>query len=150
MQEFTSASGAKVIINLAPFDDAMELKSAVLRQISAADIKIDPNKIKLADDIDIEGVIKAVIAVDCSPEVNAAVMRCLLKCTYDGHKITKATFEDGRAREDYYEIMIACLKVNLIPFFRKVFSLLSTLLSGLGVDTQKLKSQMKPDSLPSN
>lgn len=148
--EFTSGGGAKVVINLAPFDDAMNLKAAVMRQLSKSDIGIDLDKMKLDQDIDITALIRTLASLDASPEVNEAAMKCLIKCTYNGEKITKMTFEPAAGREDYYEIMLSCIKENLSPFFRKALSGLNTFLGSLGINTQKLELTAKPDSSPSS
>lgn len=121
--EFTSQSGAKVKINIADFEDTMDLQSAILKEAAKADFKIEG--MNLSSDVDMSGIIKAAMSVASSKEVREILFRCLVRCTYDGQKITKATFEDAEARKDYYEVVIACLKENLTPFFEGLFSKLS-------------------------
>jgi len=41
-----------------------------------------------------------------------------LDVTSGGEKITPATFEKEENREQYYPILVECLKVNLAPFFK--------------------------------
>lgn len=149
-QEFTSASGAQVVINMAPFDDAFALKNAIMRQLSAAKLPIDFENIKASDELDVGSFIKMVAGLDADPDVNEALKKCLIKCTWNGRKIDKAVFEEEGAREDYYEIAIACLKVNVGPFFKGALSKLSTFSKGNGLGTLKSKLGMNADSSPSN
>lgn len=124
--EFTAQSGAKVRINPADFRDAMALKSAIAKEISKSDFDLSAGS--LTDKIDIADFAKIALAVDSSDAVYDCVFKCLVRCTYDGQKITEATFEDVNSRQDYYEIVIACLKENLLPFFGGLVSKLKPLL----------------------
>lgn len=123
MAEITTQSGVKVKLNPADFEDAMDLQSAILKEASKADFSLEG--VDLKSDIDFSGLIKAGMAVAASKEVREILFKCLARCTYDGQKITKATFEDAAARKDYYEVVIACLKENLLPFFEGLISQLS-------------------------
>lgn len=124
--EFTAQSGAKVRINPADFRDAMALKSAIAKEISKSDFDLSAGS--LTDKIDIADFAKIALAVDSSDTVYDCMFKCLVRCTYDGQKITEATFEDVNSRQDYYEIVIACLKENLLPFFGGLVSKLKPLL----------------------
>lgn len=123
MADFTTKSGIKVKINPADFEDAMDLQSAILKEASKADFSLEG--VDLKSDIDFSGLIKAGMSVAASKEVREILFKCLARCTYDGQKITKATFESPDARKDYYEVVIACLKENLLPFFEGLISQLS-------------------------
>ena len=116
------SSGAKVVINIADFDSSMRLKNAIEKEF--ADSKFEMGAIDLKksfNDLDISVLtpfLKTLAQIDSSQEVYDAIFVCLLRCTYNGDKITKATFEEAEARADYYEIVFECLKVNLLPFFK--------------------------------
>lgn len=125
MTEFTASSGAKVKVNPADFKDAMALKSAIAKELSKADFDLS---LKMDKDVNPADFAKMALAVDSSPVVYDCLFKCLARCTYDGQKITEATFEDVSAREDYYEIVLACLKENLSPFFKGLISKLSPFL----------------------
>ncbi|MGH9864499.1 MAG: phage tail assembly chaperone [Candidatus Acidiferrales bacterium] len=118
MTDIIAPSGAKVKIGMAPFADAMALKNAVARELAASGVKAD------AID-DLSGLLPALLAIDCSPAVYAAIFKCLVRCSYNGQKITENTFEDAEARGDYYDIIIACAKENLSPFFKNLASRLA-------------------------
>lgn len=112
MKEFTASSGAKVAIGFSSWDDTMNLKNAALREFAKAGISLKG----LTKETDIGSLLSALLSVESSPEVYAALWPCLLKSTYNGHKITKGTFEDHNARQDYYEIIKEYLVVNVTPF----------------------------------
>lgn len=120
MIESVTQSGAALVVNSAPFKDAMALKNAIARELSTSGMALDLKA-------DISALSSVVLAVDSSDAVYKALLPCLIRCTYNGLKITEATFEDDKAREDYYEIIIECLKVNLSPFFKGLASRLKTL-----------------------
>lgn len=128
MSEFTSTSGAKVHVRVAPFKDSMALKNAITKELSTKGIdlstltfKDENGKDKKIGDIDtkelLSPIVNSVLALDSSDEVYRAVFKCLERCTYNGEKITENTFEDVEARGDYYEILLSCLKENIFPFF---------------------------------
>lgn len=107
----------KVKINVADFEDAMNLKAAVFK--AAADAGLDLNKL---GEMDVAEAIKAIISVDVSPSVYSALWPCLVRCTYRGAKITKETFEAEEMRQLYYPIAIECMKVNIAPFLAGLLS----------------------------
>lgn len=120
MPEMTGKSGAKIVINPAPFEDAINLKNAVEREI--VNSRIDPEKIESSI-----GLLPIILHVDGSPEVNAALWPCLIRCTYNAQKITKTTFDDVKARADYYDIVMACWDANNGPLVAGLCSRLSPL-----------------------
>jgi len=130
MSEFMSAGGVKVVVNPGGFKQAMALKSAILKEVSKADFDLSFGDMRV-EDFDVSALAKLAAAVDSSPEVYACLFDCLSRCTYGGHKITEVTFEKVEARADYYEIVIACLKENLLPFFGGLLSKLAPFLQGL-------------------
>lgn len=130
MSEFTATSGASIKINPAPWADTMALKSAIGKELSSAGLSalgLDLSK-GVQQDIKISDLAQIVLAIDASPLVYKAVFGCLARCTYNGQRITEATFEDENARQDYYEIVLECVKVNLAPFLKGLLLKLSPFL----------------------
>lgn len=127
--EFTAASGAKIVINPAPWKDAKELKKAIQHGLAAANISLDSNK-------DIAAIF---MQVDGSDEFDAALRPCLERCLRNGEKVIDRTFDDVEARKDYYEIAIACVKENLGPLVESLFSQFAALAAKMVV--QKSNSQ---------
>lgn len=107
MAELVGPSGAKIVINPAPWKDAKGLKNAIQKAAATTELKISMD--------DVGGLLRTFLQTDSAPEVDAALAPCLARCTRNGEKITDATFEEVDARQDYYEIVFACVKENLGP-----------------------------------
>ena len=125
--EFTTANGVTVKINVADFITSMQLKKAVVEAVKDSDVDIatiDLENLKVGA---IDSILQIILTADCSNKVEEAIFKCLARCTYNGEKIIKDTFEPVAARENYYEIVIACLKENLTPFFAPLFLKLNAL-----------------------
>ena len=133
MVEFTANSGAKVKINIAPFEDSQNLLFAMERALKdeGFDMKDVIGNIKEFDlkSLNIWPIAKLAMAVDCSKEVNDALWTCLARCSRNGDKITKMTFEPVDARQDYYEIIFSCIKENIVPLGGGVSAVLKKLFS---------------------
>jgi hypothetical protein len=126
--DFKTQNGVSVMIAPADFKDVMGLKSAIAKELSGSNFSYTGG-FNLDKDIDFADFAKLALLIDSSPLVYDKIFTCLARCTYDGQRITESTFEDIKAREDYYEIVIACLKENLAPFFKGLLSRLSPLLA---------------------
>lgn len=135
MTEFIATSGAKVVINPAGFTEAMALKNAVVKELGSAEINIDLTRIR---ETNLNSLLPLILQVDSSEQVNAALWVCLGRCLYNSEKISEKTFEAVKARVDYYEIAVACLKENISPFLDGLLSkLISILPANSPSDTQK-------------
>jgi len=129
MLEFTSKNGAKVKIELSSFKNAFELKNSIEKallkeNIDVANIDIDIGKVKenKVDFAMISSLSKYIMVIDSDENVHKSVFKCLERCLYNDFKITEETFEPEKARADYYEIVINCIKENLSPFLKTLFS----------------------------
>lgn len=120
MPEVQLSSGAKLDITIAPFEAADELQRALLK--AAEGLPLDADIMSM----DVTHLKDFVIRAAISPDVKRALAPCLLRCTYEGAKITKDLWDDPvlseRAREDYYSICMEVIKANCLPFFKQVFS----------------------------
>jgi hypothetical protein len=123
--EFISKSGAKIVINPAPWKDAKQLKKAVERELAAGGMN---------------DLFKVALLLDSSDVVEAALMPCLIRCTRNDIKITDSTFDDVDARQDYHEIAVECWRVNNGPLVES----LSSQLEKMGFLTKK-----SPENIPS-
>lgn len=138
MKEFKATNtGNKIIINCAKTREVQRLKNVILKEM-----KKSPIGIKLTGgentffekEMDFTGVIDFIkdtlISIETSDEFNEAIFECLKYCTYKTvYKIDEALFDNEQvpeAREDYYEIIIACLEENLRPFFKSLISMWKT------------------------
>lgn len=121
MKEFTTqANNATVKIHIASFQEAMALKNAIQKAFTESGIKI-----KAEDNL--EDILYLIMSLDSNEQVNKEIFKCLARCTYNNQRIVMDVFEDEKAREDYYEIVFACLEVNLKPFIKALFSKLKDL-----------------------
>lgn len=139
MKEFTCTNtGNKVIINTASFKDVQRLKQVILNEFKKSPIGvklIGKDKTLFEKDIDFTGVIDfikdTIIGIETSEEFNDAIFACLQYCTYKKvYKIDEALFDNEavpEARDDYYEILVACIEENLRPFIKSLISTWKTL-----------------------
>jgi hypothetical protein len=112
-------SGAELVINLASFDDGDRLLKAVIRELIAVQFDMDITGLSLSDisGKDINTLKNGLFQVAQSDAVQASLFKCLERCTYNGQRITKATFNDVGARGDYFPIAWEVIKTNIGPFF---------------------------------
>lgn len=134
MKEFKCAStGNKVIINCASIKDVQKLKQVILNEVKKSPIGIKlvgGDKTLFEKELDFTGVVDFIkdtlIGIDTSEEFNDAIFQCLQYCTYKNiYKIDEALFDNEQvpeAREDYYEIIFACVEENLRPFIKSLIS----------------------------
>ena len=138
MKEFNATNtGNRVVINCASLSETKKLKQVIVKELQKSPLGlkiIGQTKDILEKDVDITGVIEFIknvlLGIDCSEEFDDAVFQCLRHCTYKStYKIDKDLFEQDKcpeAREDYYEIIIACVEENLRPFLKSLVSMWKT------------------------
>lgn len=134
MKEFVCTnSGNSVVINCACMKDVQRLKQVIFNEVKKSPIGIKlvgGDKTLFEKDIDFTGVIDFIkdtlIGIDTSEEFLDAVFECLKVCTYKKvYKIDMALFDNEavpEARQDYYEILFACVEENLRPFLQSLIS----------------------------
>lgn len=138
MKEFKSMqTGNAIIINCAPIRSVQRLKQVILSEIKKSPIGIKlvgGDKTLLEKELDFTGVIDFIkdtlINIETSEEFNEAIFDCLQYCTYKKvYKIDEALFDNEaapEARQDYYEIILACMEENLRPFIQSLISVWKT------------------------
>ena len=144
--EYTTETGKQVIINYAGFKDACELKRHIGLELLKVNVDISDLLNKELDSQSINTLKNLILTIDSSEEIEKCIFKCLSKSLYDNSRITRELFElDKEAVSEYYNILIACVKENLSPFFEKQFvaakELLQTaknILKSLPEKTQKL------------
>lgn len=143
MLEFkTVNTGAKVIINIAPYKKFLALKTAILHEIKESPlgvklIKEQSDKNVLDSKLDFTGFMdflkNSIIGLDISEKVNEALFDCLTNCTYNMQKITLDLFDTNpEIREDEYEIKLKCIEENFRPFVKSLASQWSILAPKIG------------------
>ncbi|WP_405316547.1 phage tail assembly chaperone [Faecalibacillus faecis] len=125
-------SGKMLIINTASTAEVKYLKNVLLEEVKKYPIGLkllgstESVFDKQVDFTSVFDFIKNVlISVDISETAENAIFECLKHCVYDRtHKITLDLFDEiEEAREDYYEIIFACIEENLKPFIKSLVSM---------------------------
>ena len=134
MKEFNATNtGNRVVINCATTREVLKLKQVILNELAKHPLGLKLNgtaKDILNKDVDFTGVIEFIkntlLSLDGSDEFINAVFDCLKYCTYKTtYKIDWELFDNKtvpEAREDYYEIIEACIEENLRPFAKSLIS----------------------------
>lgn len=151
MLEFNATNtGKRVVINSASFKEVLQLKKALLNELSKHPIGLkvlNSNINFLEKELDFTNCIdflkNVLIGADTTQEVETAIFECLKHCTYDTtNRIDEGLFDRiPEARADYYEIMIKCVEENLKPFIKSLASLWKTLIPKLG-ESQALNTAL--------
>ena len=120
----TLSSGKKLEITLAPFEDGNALKKAFLSEAMGL-------KVQGQDEIDYNFLKDLFCLGLSSDKIEKSVWKCFERCTYEGVKINKDTFEPSEAREDYHEVLFEVAKENLAPFTKSLFVQLKDIMQNL-------------------
>lgn len=146
-----TGSGAELVIQVADYESGMALHDAFLAKLSTlkADINFSAfsnvkslTELKELDvglilNLGVREILPALASFAADKNIREAAFVCLARATYNGQRITPALFNDVEARKDFYEIILECLKVNVLPFAGTLVSLLSTLQPPKITATQK-------------
>ena len=143
MRDFTAENtGNRIVINCAKMHEVTALKKALLKEFknNSLGIKIKgDNEDLLNREVDftptIDFIKNVVIGLEMSCDLENALFDCLKYCTYKtAYKIDRELFDEKciESREDYYEIIIACIEENLKPFMKSLVSAWKTLTPRLG------------------
>lgn len=125
-------SGKMLIINTATTAEVKYLKNALLEELKQypLGLKLLGNTQSIFDkQVDFTSVFdfikNVLISIDISETAENAIFDCLKHCVYDKtHKVTQDLFDEvEEAREDYYEIIFACIEENLKPFIKSLVSM---------------------------
>lgn len=132
MVEILTSNNVKAVVNVADFADALTLKRVFFKSLAESGLDVQKflsgKSISIKDmDIDFDSIISAVFGLLGSKELDDAVIKCLSRSLYRGEKITAFTFDDEKARQDYYELFIKCAEINLSPFVKGLASGFKTL-----------------------
>jgi hypothetical protein len=112
---FKYENNAEVVINEADFEIQDRLHRAILNSMVGSGKGVD-----------------YLLKLFVDPEVDKLLWECLQRCTYNKEKITKETFNDSKAKPNYYPIKCACLHKNIAPFMTALSSLLASLMAEEG------------------
>lgn len=117
-KEVTLPSGAKLVINPAPFKDARALYQALLEEGKAL-------KINGTDELDVNLFKDMFCASLSSKKIEMCLTKCMERSTYNGLKIVEDLFEPIEAREDYLPVCLDVTLENIKPFTKALMPLFS-------------------------
>lgn len=123
-REVVLPSGAKLRIQVSPFSIAKNLYQAILEE--AKSLKLDPNA-----EIDVNLWKDMFCSALSSKKIESALEECLVRCLYNGQKISQETWEPVKTRDDY---LTACFEVaaeNVRPFMKSLYAKYSGILGKL-------------------
>lgn len=123
MEKKELPSGAELVINLAPFEEAFELTQALAEEFKSTNVSFGDTK-SLTKDV--------VCTAISSKKIMAAMWKCMARCTYNKFKITPEIFESEKAREDFFDVVMEVGTVNAGPFVRRLFAELSQAFLAMG------------------
>lgn len=142
--------GKELIVTPASFAEVMALKVAIVKALKENGVKVDLSGINLnEEDIlkakvgDIGWVLEPILTVSTDPIIRKLLFKCCERVVFgpEKTKIDADFFENSENWKYYYPIMTEVMKVNLIPFFEIVSSVLSKL---KGMTDKFLKSKSQP------
>ena len=138
-------NNAELVVNEADFEKVLELKKAIQENLKATGVSLDSLE---GEDVTsaLQKMIDLLLVLDTSERTERAIFECLAHCTYNNAKINKQLFNDlPEARSDYYEIIRACIEVNLRPFMKSLSSQFP-ILTIFGEIYQSMLSQQNGES----
>ncbi len=122
LKEIVLPSGAILKVNLASFSVSKDLYQAILEE--ARTLKVD---FSFDADLKLE-MFKDILCMSLSSKkIERAIWECMRVAIYNGSKITEDLFESEEVRGDYFNIMFEVAQLNIAPFTKNLFALLSPL-----------------------
>ena len=120
-------------ITQSSFSEAMALQRAVASAINKTKIQLNADIIDGAEiDADsLDSIIKMILNVGISKEIEDCLFVCSERVTYKNEKVNRDFFEKIENRALYYPIMFEVAKENLSPFFANLGSVLSDITKNL-------------------
>lgn len=113
-REIVLASGAKLRLQVAPYEVADDLAAVIAEEFKP--LKIDPN-----EELNLNLWKNGFLAVVASKNIRAALKPCLDRCLYNGERISPQTWEPLKAREDAWEVFYLVAFENIRPFMNRLF-----------------------------
>lgn len=139
-------NGQELRITPSSWSNAMELQKALGRAIKTENLPFELGDFRKIDDAIeklLPTLVKGLLAVVTSDEVEVALFKCAEKALLGTAKINRDFFEDVENRPHYFSIMLEVIKVNVGPFFKTLSSLFPDL-GGKVLDILKPNSQTTP------
>lgn len=135
MKEVTLPTGAILGLQMADFEDGTALYQTLCSELLGVQLptSIQGQDIKSLAGININELKDVFLKLMGSKEIHTAIWKCMACCTYTPSgsttpvRITKNTFREVDAREDFFPVAKEVLTYNVGPFFKSLGSMFLTL-----------------------
>lgn len=128
MLKFQLKSGAKIEYNLAGIEQALKLYRGLVAECKQAGLDIT-----LTDESTIADVImknkEAILNIIGSENILECIKDCCEKVLYNGQRFSMELFEEEKARQDFFPLMVLVGVENVRPFFPSLHTAYSVILS---------------------
>lgn len=128
MLKFQLKSGAKIEYNLASIEQALKLYRALIIECKCAGIDITAKEDETILDIVMKNR-EALLNIMGSENVLECIKDCCDQVLYNGQRFSMDLFEEEKAREDFFPLMILVGVENVRPFFPSLHTVYSVILS---------------------
>ncbi len=118
-------SGAQLVLGISDVREANELKKAVARELVAVNVNLTTLDIAKLSPDEMNSFKNIFFQILGSDLIEAALWKCISRCTYNQTRITWETFQPENAREDYQNVAWEVMVYNLRPFGKSLLSLLT-------------------------
>lgn len=128
MLKYQLQSGAKVEFNLGTIEQALGLYRALIYECKNAGLDVTV----LEGDTVLDVVMKnkeAILNILGSEHVIECIKECCSKVLYNGQKFSMVLFEEEKARQDFFPLMMLVGVENVRPFFPNLHTAYSIILS---------------------
>lgn len=128
MLKYQLQSGAKVEFNLGTIEQALGLYRALIYECKNAGLDVTV----LEGDTVLDVVMKnkeAILNILGSEHVIECIKECCSKVLYNGQKFSMNLFEEEKARQDFFPLMMLVGVENVRPFFPNLHTAYSIILS---------------------
>lgn len=128
MLKFQLQSGAKVGFNLGTIEQALGLYRALTTECKHAGIDITVKEGETVLDMVMKNK-EAILNIIGSENILECIKDCCDKVLYNGQRFSMDLFEEEKAREDFFPLMVLVGVENVRPFFPGLHSVYSVILS---------------------
>lgn len=128
MLKFQLKSGAKIEYNLAGIEQALGLYRALIAECKHAGVDITVLEGEAVLDVVMKNK-EALLNIMGSELVMECIKNCCAKVLYNGQKFSMDLFEEEKARQDFFPLMVLVGVENVRPFFPNLHTAYSIILS---------------------
>lgn len=116
-QKVTLKSGHEIELQPPSFAQATRLYKALCAELIKVNVSFKLSDLKTFATRDVGELKNLILQVLGSDAIEQAIFSCAEKCTLDGERITRATFEPVDHRCDWLPVALEVAKHSLSPFF---------------------------------